>query len=161
MLILLLVISIAILVVGTIRYMKVGKFNTNCDCDDFQEGQLLQILGVICIVITTIAIATITVITINGMTINDKIALYETENAKIDSQICEIVEGYKTYEKETFENISNKSANVLVELYPDLKANELVQKQMEIYMSNKNKVVSLQEDLIDQKPLRWWLYFGG
>lgn len=161
MLILLLAISIAILVVGTIRYMKVGKFNTDCGWDDFKEGQLLQILGVICIVITTITIITITVIAINGMTINDKIALYETENAKIDSQICEIVEGYKTYEKETFENISNKSANVLVELYPDLKANEIVSKQMDIYMDNKNKIVSLKEDLINQKPLRWWLYFGG
>lgn len=98
---------------------------------------------------------------IYGQTIQEKISLYEAENAEIDSQICEIVEGYKTYEKETFENISNKSANVLVELYPDLKTNELVQKQMEIYMSNKKKVVSLQEDLINQKPLRWWLYFGG
>lgn len=161
MLILLLVISIAILVVGTIRYMKVGKFNTDCGWDDFKEGQLLQIFGVICIVITTIAITVITALTVNGMTINDKIALYEKENAKIDSQICEIVEGYKSYEKETFENISNKSANVLVELYPDLKSNELVSKQMEIYMDNKNKVVSLQEDLINQRPLRWWLYFGG
>lgn len=161
MLILLLAISIAILVVGTIRYMKVGKFNKDCGWDDFKEGQLLQGLGVICIAITTIAITIITALTVNGMTINDKIALYETENAKIDSQICEIVEGYKTYEKETFENISNKSANVLVELYPDLKANELVSKQMDIYMDNKNQLVSLKEDLINQKPLRWWLYFGG
>ena len=98
---------------------------------------------------------------VNGNVIQDKIEMYKSENAEIDSQICEIVEGYKTYEKETFEKISNKSANVLVELYPDLKTNELVQKQMEIYMSNKKKVVSLQEDLINQKPLRWWLYFGG
>jgi hypothetical protein len=42
-----------------------------------------------------------------------------------------------------------------------LKANELVSKQMDIYMDNKNKIVSLEEDLINQKPLRWWLYFGG
>ena len=98
---------------------------------------------------------------VNGNVIQDKIEMYKSENAEIDSQICEIVEGYKTYEKETFEKISNKSANVLVELYPDLKTNELVQKQMEVYMDNKKKVVSLQEDLINQKPLRWWLYFGG
>ena len=56
MLILLLLISIAILVIGTIRYLKVGKFNTGWD--DFKEGQPLQILGVVCIVITTIAIIT-------------------------------------------------------------------------------------------------------
>jgi hypothetical protein len=161
MLILLLLISIAILVIGTIRYLKVGKLANDVFWDDFRPGQLLQILGVILIIVTLIATITVSIFVINGNIIQDRISLYETENAKIDSQICEIVEGYKTYEKETFENISNKSANVLVELYPDLKSNELVQKQMEIYMSNKNKVVSLQEDLINQKPLRWWLYFGG
>lgn len=125
----------------------------------------LSIIGValfgICSFICIIAMLIVGGNLVNGNVIQDKIEMYESENAKIDSQICEIVEGYKSYEKETFEKISNKSANVLVELYPDLKTNELVQKQMEIYMSNKNKVVSLQEDLINQKPLRWWLYFGG
>ncbi len=125
----------------------------------------LSIIGValfgICSFICIIAMLIVGRNLVNGNVIQDKIEMYKSENAEIDSQICEIVEGYKTYEKETFENISNKSANVLVELYPDLKSNELVQKQMEIYMNNKKKVVSLQEDLINQKPLRWWLYFGG
>ena len=125
----------------------------------------LSIIGValfgICSFICIIAMLIVGGNLVNGNVIQDKIEMYKSENAEIDSQICEIVEGYKTYEKETFEKISNKSANVLVELYPDLKTNELVQKQMEIYMSNKKKVVSLQEDLINQKPLRWWLYFGG
>lgn len=125
----------------------------------------LSIIGValfgICSFICIIAMLIVGGNLVNGNVIQDKIEMYKSENAEIDSQICEIVEGYKTYEKETFEKISNKSANVLVELYPDLKTNELVQKQMEIYMSNKKEVVSLQEDLINQKPLRWWLYFGG
>jgi hypothetical protein len=125
----------------------------------------LSIIGValfgICSFICIIAMLIVGGNLVNGNVIQDKIEMYKSENAEIDSQICEIVEGYKTYEKETFEKISNKSANVLVELYPDLKTNELVQKQMEIYMSNKNKIVSLREDLINQKPLRWWLYFGG
>ena len=125
----------------------------------------LSIIGValfgICSFICIIAMLIVGGNLVNGNVIQDKIEMYKSENAEIDSQICEIVEGYKTYEKETFEKISNKSANVLVELYPDLKTNELVQKQMEVYMDNKKKVVSLQEDLINQKPLRWWLYFGG
>lgn len=118
---------------------------------------LFGIFSFICI----ISMLTVGGTLVNGNVIQDKIEMYESENAKIDSQICEIVESYKSYEKETFENISNKSANVLVELYPDLKSNELVSKQMDIYMDNKSKVVSLQEDLINQRPLRWWLYFGG
>ena len=125
----------------------------------------LSIIGValfgICSFICIIAMLIVGGNLVSGNVIQDKIEMYKSENAEIDSQICEIVEGYKTYEKETFKKISNKSANVLVELYPDLKTNELVQKQMEIYMSNKNKIVSLREDLINQKPLRWWLYFGG
>lgn len=129
-----------------------------------KDYEISAVLGAIGFVFAFIGIISMLVVGGNlvaGQTIQDKITMYETENAEIDSQICEIVEGYKSYEKETFENISNKSANVLVELYPDLKSNELVSKQMEIYMDNKNKVVSLQEDLINQRPLRWWLYFGG
>lgn len=129
-----------------------------------KDTDLSAMCGAICFALAAIGIVAMLIVggkLVAGQTIQDKITMYEAENAKIDSQICEIVEGYKTYEKETFENISNKSANVLVELYPDLKSNELVSKQMEIYMDNKNKVVSLQEDLINQKPLRWWLYFGG
>ena len=129
-----------------------------------KDNDLRALCGGICFVITVIEIIAMLIVggkLVEGQTIQDKITMHEAENAEIDSQICEIVEGYKTYEKETFENISNKSANVLVELYPDLKSNELVQKQMENYMDNKNKVVSLQEDLINQRPLRWWLYFGG
>ena len=129
-----------------------------------KDYEISAVSGAIGFVLAFIGIISMLVVGGNlvaGQTIQDKITMYETENAEIDSQICEIVEGYKSYEKETFENISNKSANVLVELYPDLKSNELVSKQMEIYMDNKNKVVSLQEDLINQRPLRWWLYFGG
>lgn len=129
-----------------------------------KDTDLSAMCSAICSVLTVIGIVVMLIVggkLVAGQTIQDKITMYEAENAEIDSQICEIVEGYKSYEKETFENISNKSANVLVELYPDLKSNELVSKQMEIYMDNKNKVVSLQEDLINQRPLRWWLYFGG
>lgn len=129
-----------------------------------RDGDTRAVVAVICFIIACFCAISMLIVggkLVSGQTIQDKIAMYEAENAEIDSQICEIVEGYKSYEKETFEKVSNKSANVLVELYPDLKTNELVQKQMEIYMSNKKKVVSLQEDLINQKPLRWWLYFGG
>lgn len=161
MLILLLLISITILVVGTIRYVKIGRYSKLESWDDWKKGQILQLVGTFAIIITLVATFIVIGNIVKGTTINDKISLYEDENAKIDSQICEIVEGYKSYEKETFENISDKSANVLVELYPDLKSNELVSKQMDVYMDNKTKIISLQEDLINQKPLRWWLYFGG
>jgi hypothetical protein len=87
--------------------------------------------------------------------------MYEAENTQIDSQIYEIVKDYKLYEKETFDSIKDKSADVLVELYPDLKSSELISKQMDIYINNKNKIISLREDLIEQKIAKWWVYFGS
>ena len=97
----------------------------------------------------------------SGTTLEEKISLMEAENSNIDTQICEIVEGYKDFEKSTLEGVSNKSANVLIQLYPELKSDELVAKQMDIYMDNKSNIVSLKKELIDQRPLKWWLYFGG
>lgn len=96
-----------------------------------------------------------------GYTIADKIVVYEEENAEIDMQICEIIKGYKAYEGEVFNGIKNKSADVLIELYPNLKLNELISKQMDIYTMNKDKILSLREDLTSQKAARWWLYFGS
>lgn len=100
-------------------------------------------------------------IVVDGYTIADKIAVYEEENAEIDTQICEIIKGYKAYEGEVFNGIKNKSADVLIELYPELKLNELISKQMDIYTTNKYKILSLREDLTSQKAARWWLYFGS
>ena len=77
---------------------------------------------------------------VNSYAISDKIAMYKTENAEIDTQICEMVENYEFYEKETF--------------------NELVSKQIDVYVKNKDRIMSLQKNLIDLNAAKWWLYFG-
>lgn len=152
MIILMIAIGILLVAVGIIIDIKT---------DSLEMGVIISVIGGAHAILWILPCIFVGIAISSGTTLEEKISLMEAENSNIDTQICEIVEGYKDFEKSTLEGVSNKSANVLVELYPDLKTNELVQKQMEIYMSNKNKVVSLQEDLINQKPLRWWLYFGG
>jgi hypothetical protein len=46
-------------------------------------------------------------------------------------------------------------------MYPDLKADTLVQKQIETYVANNNTIKELRTDKINGKVYRWWLYFGG
>lgn len=49
----------------------------------------------------------------------------------------------------------------LITLYPELKSDKLVQKQINIYVDNNKKIKILKEKQINGKVLKWWLYFGG
>ena len=93
--------------------------------------------------------------------IDGKIAMYEQENTRIESEIDQIVQNYIKYEKETFENVkSDESSIVLVTLFPELKSDELVKSQLEVYVSNNEKIKELREDKIELRKVRWDLYFG-
>ena len=62
------------------------------------------------------------------------------------------------FEQETFESLKTECDLVaLVSLYPELKSDELVQSQIELYISNQKKIVKLKEELIDLDKKRIWL----
>ena len=94
-------------------------------------------------------------------TLDTKIEMYQTENSNIESQIADCVKQYQKYETEIFTEISPDSAITLVSLYPELKADELVKKQIETYVANNQKIKELKEKNIDGDIYRWWGYFGG
>lgn len=96
----------------------------------------------------------------NGMVIDKKINMYSEENTKIEEQIQAIVSDYKDYESSTLEKFANESPTVLISLFPELKTNDLVNKQMDIYLANNNKIKELKESQINVKVSKWWLYFG-
>ena len=87
--------------------------------------------------------------------------MYEEQNAKIEAQISDVVEQYMDYESGVFTEVSSESAITLVSLYPELKADTLVASQIELYMTNNQKIIELREKQINGSVLRWWLYFGG
>lgn len=95
-----------------------------------------------------------------GSIIIEKIELYQTENKNIEHEIDQVVKGYMEYETETFKNSKAESSITLVSLYPELKADELVKKQVEVYLENKDTITKLKEKKIGLKVSRWWLYFG-
>ncbi len=95
-----------------------------------------------------------------------KIEMYEQENNNIQSSISEIVENYKDYEIKTqeksLENMKPQNLDVMLvtQIYPDLKSNELVVKQIEVYSANNDKIKQLKEEKLDNQIAKWWLYFG-
>lgn len=92
--------------------------------------------------------------------IDEKIDYLEAENAKIDEEILSIVTSFQGHEAEFYENFKNTSATTLINLYPELKSDVLVNKQIEIYLKNRNEIKELQLQNIEASVYRWWAYFG-
>lgn len=151
MIILLTVLCILAVIVAMISYHS-----------DYNGIMIVSLTGAVVIgIVEIITIFSIIPIMVNGITASKKIKMYQTENNKIENQIGELVKGYMDYESETYKNFKNESSITMVNLYPDLKSNELVQKQMNIYLTNNDKIKELNEKEIDTKIGKWLLYFGN
>ncbi|MBR6619380.1 MAG: hypothetical protein IKK85_03460 [Clostridia bacterium] len=118
-------------------------------------------VGAVGFVISVIAVIALTISVSNLRVIDEQIEMYEQENQKIENQIAEAVRQYQEYESEILVEVAPESAVTLVALYPDLKSDTLVQKQIEVYISNNEKTKELKEQKIKGNVKRWWLYFGG
>ena len=93
--------------------------------------------------------------------IDDRIAMYEEENARIEQQIADVVEQYQKYETDIFMEVAPESAMTMVSLYPELKSDSLAQAQIEVYTENNKTIKDLRDQQIKGNVYRWWLYFGG
>lgn len=140
----------------------------------FYEHDIVGILGVGGIILGCIAEFFIVcciidcAVCISQLKVADtKIKIYEEENNNIQNSISEIVENYKDYEQNTYSeslkniDISDTNIVVLTQLYPDLKSNEMVIKQIQIYQDNNNEIKKLKGNKIDYQTAKWWLYFGN
>ncbi len=94
-----------------------------------------------------------------GVIIN-KIAMYEEENVEIEESIDVIVKNYMDFEASTYGELKDKDGINLVSLFPEVKSDKLVQKQIEIYIANNDKIKQLKEKKIDLSKSKWKLYFG-
>lgn len=93
--------------------------------------------------------------------IDDRIVMYEEENACIEQQVADVVEQYQKYETDIFREVAPESAVTMVSLYPELKSDSLVQAQIEVYTENNKTIRDLRDKQIKGNVYRWWLYFGG
>lgn len=96
-----------------------------------------------------------------GRTLDDKIAMYEQENAVIEQSVDVLVKDYYRHESDTYSSLTPENAVLFASAYPELQSNELATKQLEIYVDNNNKIKELKEDQINLSRNRFWLYFGG
>lgn len=124
------------------------------------DGLLGAFLGSIPLVICIVTAISLTVQVSNLSVIDQKIAMYEHENAKIEQQIETAVTAYQQHEKDVFTEVKPNSYMQLVSIYPELKSDTLVKEQIKTYQSNNKKIKELKVTAINGNVKRWWLYFG-
>ena len=128
---------------------------------DNDTGEVFSGFGSLISVVALIGIIINIGILINGRTFDDKIAMYEQENAAIEQSVDVLVKDYYKHESDTYSSLKPENAVLFASAYPELQSNELATKQLEIYVDNNNKIKELKEDQINLSKNRFWLYFGG
>lgn len=143
MLILILIILIIVAIFSIFKYF-----------DEIGAATLsLAIVDFVVIIIVTVAL-------VNTRAIDNKIELYTEQNKKIENQVEIAVKNYMNFESDTYKDLKIDSYITLANLYPELKSNVLVQQQINLYLDNNKKIISLNEKKINKKIYAWWLYFG-
>ena len=146
-------ICILMIVVGFILDEKTGVDSDLC-FGISGIGMIVGFFALVGLIIVGVNVKSLSVI-------DDRIAMYEEENTRIEQQIADVVEQYQKYETDIFREVAPESAVTMVSLYPELKSDSLVQAQIEVYTENNKTIRDLRDKQIKGNVYRWWLYFGG
>ena len=154
MLSLLLVIFIAIMIGGFILEEKSYHYDG--------VGFGMSVVGICATILTLIFLIFTMICFVDLKIIDQKITIYQEENTKIESQVETLVSQYQDYESGIFKDLQNESdVTLALSLYPELKADKLVTKQLNLYVKNNQKIKELKVEKLNEKIFKWWLYFGN
>lgn len=134
------------------------------DYRGYQGGFLFGagIAGVISIIILAVALGQLPkTLPLHEKNIDEKISMYQQENERIEAEMDAMVESYMQYETDVIDNVvEGKSSIALVSVFPELKSDALVQKQLIVYLNNNETIKALKAEKIEIAKTRWLVYFG-
>jgi hypothetical protein len=93
-------------------------------------------------------------------TADAQIAVLQSQNQIVLSQIEPLVEKALTYESNTYKELKLTPEKIVsfAQLYPELKANELVQTQIQIILDNQKEIKTLQLSKAKLNAYHFWLW---
>lgn len=164
MLIVILIIGMLILTGGIVLYSDQcyeAKGIFNYAYHNEWSYEVLNTVGTIILTVAVIATLVCSVKISSERAIDKKIMIYQEENQNIETTVSTVVKNYQDYEQQTFKELSPQEITMAISLYPELKSNELVVKQLDIYTNNNAEIKKLKTTKASLITYRWWLYFGG
>ncbi len=144
MLYILLVIGIILFVIG-LHYDNVPSFGIGL------------ILGVIGLLSTLVGIANYNKV---ATTVDARQLVLEEQNQIVLSQIEPLVQQALEHESNTYKDFKLEAAKVIAftQLYPNLKANSFLNKQIDIILANQEEIKQLKLDKASLNAYHFWLW---
>jgi hypothetical protein len=128
---------------------------------EFQEHDGILILSFAVSFISFIAIL-IAGATYNydSTTINSRLSVLEEQNTTVLTQIEPLVQQALEYESNTYKDFKLDAAKIIAftQLYPDLKANDFLKKQIDIILANQEEIKQLKLDKASLNAYSFWLW---
>ena len=96
----------------------------------------------------------------DNTTINSRLVVLEEQNEVVLSQIEPLVQQALEYESNTYKDFKLDAAKVIAftQLYPDLKANDFLNKQIDIILHNQQEIKQLKLDKASLNAYHFWLW---
>lgn len=91
----------------------------------------------------------------SGFGIQEKIQIYEEQNAQIEQSIDAAVKAYCEHEQITYVQMSDGAIALVAAAYPELASSELVKTQMEVWTSNSHELKKMKSKLVDFNKARY------
>lgn len=159
-----LILILAILIIAFVAFLILRVKYPYVPRYDFGVHQFFTLMACLCgvlIAFLLVAICKTSIDIASEPAIDAKIVMYQEENKKIEQDIDRIVQEYLEHEQDTFSGLKPEDSSItLITLFPELKSDSLVQKQLEIYTKNNAQIKELKEEKINLSTTKWILYFG-
>ena len=146
-------IAVSLILIGLGIYVGVKNRCAELDAPLVMVRVLLLVISMLGILANAVPLA-------RAHILDDLIAMHTEENERIEESIAELIVAYKEHERDTFVELTQESPIVLVQLYPELRASELVEGQVQLHARNATRIRELREAKIRLSVNRWWIYFG-
>ena len=131
----------------------------------YEEPEGLIVGSIFSWIGTAVAIICLCVLVTEYMSfgiIDNKIEILQQENAVIEQRVEETVKQYQDYETGIFTDSTQDVGSdvvILVERYPELKSNELVKQQLDLYIENNEEIKDLKLEQLKKYKYELWLFF--
>ena len=96
----------------------------------------------------------------DSSTINSRLTVLEEQNTTVLTQIEPLVQQALEYESNTYKDFKLDVAKIIAftQLYPDLKANSFLNKQIDIILANQEEIKQLKLDKASLNAYHFWLW---
>lgn len=96
----------------------------------------------------------------NSSTIDSRLAVLEEQNATVLTQVEPLVQQALNYESSTYKDLKLDVNKLIIfaQMYPELKANSFLNKQIDIILANQEEIKQLKLDKASLNAYHLWLW---